>query len=150
MSPEFVAILEEREQLGRWFVLLPICLGFLALIVSALKSRKGIALLYITLLAIVSVAIPTLMSGFWWSELSDVATSHEDKEWIYNHDGGLIIAPLSATLMSTVFWIVAVLVLSIRTMIARVRKTKEKKSNTLTPRSHPNNRMQMDAAKPRR
>ena len=102
------------------------CLGLLALIVSAVKSRKGIALLYITLLAIASVAIPTLMSGFWWSELSDVATSHEDKEWIFNHDGGLIIAPLSATLMSTVLWIIAVLVLSIRIMIAQIRKTKEK------------------------
>lgn len=126
MSPEFVAILEEREQLGRWIILLPICLGFVALIVSAVKARKGIALIYITLLAIASVVTPTLMSGFWWSELGDVATSHEDKEWILNHDGGLMIAPLSATLLATVFWIIAVLVLSIRIVIARIRKTKEK------------------------
>lgn len=150
MSPEFVTILEEREQLGLWFILLPICLGFLALIVSAVKARKGIALIYITLLAIASVAIPTIMGGFWWSELSDVATSHEDKEWIFDHDGGLIIAPLSATLMATVFWIIAVLLLSIRIVIARIRKTKEKKSNILTPMSHPNTRMQPDMAKPRR
>lgn len=150
MSPEFVAILEEREQLGLWFILLPICLGFLALIVSAVKARKGIALIYSTLLAIASVAIPTLISGFWWSELSDVATSHEDKEWILNHDGGLIVAPLSATLAATVFWLVAVLVLSIRIVIARIQKTKEKKGNILATMSHPNNRMQPDVAKPRR
>ena len=150
MSPEFVAILEEREQLGLWFILLPICFGFLALILSAVKARKGIALIYITLLAIASVAIPTLMGGFWWSELSDVATSHEDKEWILDHDGGLIIAPFSATLMATAFWIIAVLLLSIRIVVARIRKTKEKNSNILTPMSHPDNCMRPDAAKPRR
>jgi hypothetical protein len=150
MSPEFVAIFEEREQLGRWFILLPICLGFLALIVSAVKSRKGIAFLYITLLAIASVAIPTLMGGLWWDELSDVATSHEETEWIFNHDGGgLLIAPLYATLLATVFWIIAVLVLFIRIVIARMRKSK-KTSNILTPGNYPGNRMQSDAAKPRR
>jgi hypothetical protein len=150
MSPEFVAILDEREQLGLWFVLLPMCLGFLALLVSAVKARKGIALIHTTLLAIASVAIPTLMGGFWWSELSSVATSHEDREWILNHDGGMIIAPLSAILIATAFWVFSVLVLSIRSVIARLRKAKEKKSNILTPISHPNNRMQSDAAKPRR
>lgn len=128
MSPEFLSILEEREQLGRWFFLLPICLGFLALIVSAVKIRKSIAFLYITLLAIASVAIPSLMFGLWWGELSDVATSHDEKEWIFNHDGGgLLIPPLYATLLATVFWIFAILVLSIRIMIARIRKTKEKR-----------------------
>jgi len=135
MSPEFIAILEEREQLGRWFILLPICLGFLALIVSAVKSRKGIAFLYITLLAIASAVIPALMFGLWWGELSDVATSHEEKEWLFNHDGGgLLIAPLFATLLATVFWIIAVLVLSIRIVIARIRKTKEKQEQYLDSR----------------
>jgi hypothetical protein len=135
MSPEFLAILEEREQLGRWFILLPICLGFLALIVAAVKSRKGIAFLYITLLAIASVIIPTFMGAFWWDELSEVATSHEETEWIFNHDGGgLLIAPLYATLLATVFWIIAVLVLSIRIVIARIRKTKEKKGQYLDAR----------------
>jgi hypothetical protein len=128
MSPEFLGIVEEGEQLGRWFFLLPICLGFLALIVSVVKSRKSIAFLYITLLSIASVAIPTLMFGLWWGELGDVATSHEEKEWIFNHDGGgLLISPLYATLLATVFWIIAVLVLSIRVVIARIRKTKEKR-----------------------
>jgi hypothetical protein len=150
MSPEFVAILEERDQLGPWFILFPICLGFLALIVSAVKARKAIALIYITLLAIASVVIPALMAVFWWSELSNVATSHEDREWILNHDGGLMIAPLSAILIAAVFWVIAVLTLSVRAMIARLRKTKEKTSNILIPMSHPSNRVQPDAAKPRR
>jgi hypothetical protein len=132
MSPEFVAILEEREQLGRWFILLPICLGFLALIVSAVKSRKGIAFLYITLLVIASVAIPTLMFGLWWSELSNVATSHEEEKWIFNHDGGgLLISPFYATLLATIFWIIAVSVLSIRFVIAQIRKTKQKRDQYL-------------------
>jgi Na+/proline symporter len=151
MGPEFLAILEEREQLGRWIILLPICLGFLALIVSAAKSRKDIAFVYIALLAIASVAIPMIMSGLWWDELNDVATSHEEKEWIFNHDGGgLVVAPLFAALLAAVFWIIAVLVLSIRIVIARTRKTKEKQSAILSPRNHPNNRMQPDAAKLRR
>jgi Na+/proline symporter len=151
MSPEFLGIVEEGEQLGRWFFLLPICLGFLALIVSAAKSRKDIAFLCITLLAIASVAIPMIMSGLWWDELNDVATSHEEKEWIFNHDGGgLVVAPLFAALLAAVFWIIAVLVLSIRIVIARTRKTKEKQSAILSPRNHPNNRMQPDAAKLRR
>lgn len=132
MSPEFLAILEEREQLGRWFILLPICLGFLALIVSAVKSRKGIAFIYITLLAIASIAIPTLLGGLWWIEVSDVATSHEETEWIFNHDGGgLLVRPFFATLLATVFWIIAVSVLSIRIVIARIRKTKEKQEQYL-------------------
>lgn len=151
MGPEFLAILEEREQLGHWIILLPICLGFLALIVSAAKSRKDIAFLYITLLAIASVAITIIMSGLWWDELNDVATSHEEKEWIFNHDGGgLVVAPLFAALLAAVFWIIAALVLSIRIVIARTRKTKEKQSAILSPRNHPNNRMQPDAAKRRR
>jgi hypothetical protein len=131
MSPEFLAILEEGEQLGRWFILLPMCLGFLALTVSAVKSRKGIAFFYITLLAIVSVAIPTLLGGLWWVELSDVAASHEETKWILDHDGGLIIRPLHATLLATVFWIIAVLVLSIRIVIALIRKSREKKEQYL-------------------
>lgn len=150
MSPDFVAILDEREQLGLWFVLFPIYLGFLALIVSTAKARKGIALIYITLLAIASVVLPTLRGVFWWSELNNVATSREDKEWILNHDGGLIIAPLTAILITTAFWIISVLILSIQTMIARLRRAKEKKSDILTPISYPNNRTKPDAAKPRR
>jgi hypothetical protein len=127
MSPEFLVILEESEQLGRWFILLPICLGFLAFIISAVKSRKVIAFLHITLLAIASVAIPTLMFALWWGELTDVATSSEEKKWIYNHDGGgQLIAPLYATLLASIFWIIAVLVLSVRVVIAPIRKTKEK------------------------
>ncbi|NVZ07748.1 hypothetical protein HW932_00555 [Allochromatium humboldtianum] len=123
MSPEFVAILEEGEQLGSWFILLPICLGLLALIVSAVKSRKGIAFLYITFLAIASVAIPTLMFGFWWVELNDLATSSEEKEWIFNHDGGgLLVSPFFSTMLAAVFWIAAVLVLSIRVVIALIRE----------------------------
>jgi hypothetical protein len=119
--------LAEREQLVRWFILLPICLGFLALLVSAVKSRKGTAFLYSTLLAIASVAIPTLLGGLWWDELSGVATSHEEADWILNHDGGgLLIAALYATLLATVFWIAAVLVLSIRIVIARMRKPKKR------------------------
>lgn len=35
MSPEFSALLDESAQIGSWFILLPICMGFLALIVSA-------------------------------------------------------------------------------------------------------------------
>lgn len=131
MSPEFVAILEEGAQLGRWFILLPVCLGFLALIVSAVKSRKVIAFLHITLLAIASVAIPALMLGLWWGELSDVASSYEEQEWIFNHDGGgLLIAPLYATLLAVAFWIIAGLVLSIRVVIARTRNTREKQKQT--------------------
>lgn len=127
MGPEFVAILEEREQLGYWFTLLPICLGCLALIVSAVKARKGIAFLYITLLAIASIAIPTVMAGLWWDELGNAATSLEEKDWMFNHDGGgLLIAPLYATLLSTVFWMIAVSVLVVRISIARLRQSKKK------------------------
>ena len=128
MSPEFLAILEEREQLGRWFILMPVCLGFLALIVSAIKSRKIIAFLYITLLAIASVAIPTLMFALWWGELTDVAASNEEIKWIYNHDGGgQLIAPLYATMLASIFWIIAILVLSVRVVFALIQKTKEKR-----------------------
>lgn len=135
MSPEFVTILEEREQLGRWFTLLPICLGFLALIISAVKSRKGIAFLYVTLLAIVSVVIPTLMGDLWWSELTDVATSEVDKNWIYNHDGGgQLIAPLYATFLATIFWVIAVLVLSVRVVIGLVRKTEGRREHGINTR----------------
>ena len=122
MSPEFVAILEEREQLRRWFLLLPVCLGLLTLIISVVKSRKDIALLHITLLTVASVAIPTIMGGLWWSELREVATSHEDTDWILNHDGGRLIAPLFATLISTMFWIIAVLILATRQIVKKFRK----------------------------
>lgn len=137
MSPEFIAILGERKQLGLWFILLPICLGFLNLIVSKTKNRKGSALILITLLAVASVVIPTLMTGFWWTELSDAATTHEDKMWILDHDGGLIIAPAFATLIATVFWIIAVLRLTTRIVIARIRKTKEKKEKYLESKESP-------------
>lgn len=130
MSPEFLAILEGRGQMAPWIIILPICLGLLALIVSAVKVRKAVALIHITLLAIACFAIPTLILGVWWSELSDVATSHEDKEWILNNDGGLIIWILYATLIATVSWIIAVLILSIRTVAALNRKTKEKRVKT--------------------
>ena len=132
MSAEFLAILEDREQLGHWFILLPICLGLLALIVSAVKSRKIIALLYISLLAIASVAIPALLFELWWGELTDVATSNEEKEWIFNHDGGgHLIAPLYATILASIFWIIAVLVLSVRVVIALIRRTIEKREQTI-------------------
>ena len=122
MSPEFVAILEEREQLRRWFLLLPICLGLLTVIISVVKSRKDIALLHITLLTVASFALPTIMGGLWWSELREVATSQEDAEWILNHDGGRLIAPLFAILISTMFWIIAVLILATRQIVKKFRK----------------------------
>lgn len=123
MSPEFVAVLEEREQLRLWFILLPVCLGVLALVVSAAKSRKGVALLYVTLLAIASVAIPELMFGLWWDELGEVATSQDDKMWMLDHDGGgQLIAPLLASVLAGVFWTIAVVVLAIRTAVAIARR----------------------------
>lgn len=125
MSPEFLAILEERHQVGRWFFLLPICMGFLSLIISAVKYRKGIAIIYITLLAMVSVAIPTFLLVSWWMELSDVATTDEDTAWLLDHDGGTIIAPLTAAIMAAVFWIIAVLVLSIRSVTTLIRRTRK-------------------------
>ena len=123
MSPEFVAVLEEREQLRLWFILLPVCLGILALVVSAVKSRKGMALLYVTLLAIASVAIPAVMFGLWWDGLGDVATSQEDRMWMADHDGGgQLIAPLFATVLASVFWAIAVLVLAIRIARSKIKR----------------------------
>ena len=135
MSPEFSAVLEEREQLRYWIIVLPICLGFLALIVAAVKSRKSTAFLYITALAIASVAMPTLMCALWWGELTDVVTSHEDRNWIHNHDGGgLLIAPLYTTILATVFWIIAILVLSVRVAIGLIRKTRERREQYIDAR----------------
>ena len=122
MTPEFLAILEKKDQLGVWFIMLPICFGVISLILSVAKARKGIALTYITILTMASVLIPTSMIFVWWFELSDVATSHEDKEWIFNHDGGLLIAPLSASLIAIIFWTLSVLILSVRVLIARIKK----------------------------
>jgi len=122
MTPEFLAILEKKDQLGGWFIMLPICFGIISLILSVAKARKGIALIYITILTMASVLIPTSMIFIWWFELSDVATSHEDKEWIFNHDGGLLIAPLSASLIAIIFWTLSVLILSVRVLIARINK----------------------------
>ncbi len=108
MGPEFLSILEEGRHLRSWFIFMPICLGVLALIISAKKSRKIIGLLYITLLTISSVAIPTIMFALWWGELTEVATSKEEIQWIYNHDGGgLLISPLLATILASIFWIIA-------------------------------------------
>lgn len=135
MSPEFLAILEDREKLGRWFILLPICLGILALIVSAVKSRLIIAFLYITLLSIASVAIPILMFDLWWGELTDVATSNEEKEWIFNHDGGgHLIGPLYSIALASIFWIVAVLVLSARVVNAFIRRIKARREQYIEAR----------------
>ena len=127
MSPEFLAILEEGKQLGRWFVLLPICLGLLGLYISAIKSRKVVAFLYIIILAIVSVVIPTLMSAWLWVDLTDVGTSDQELTWIHNHDGGLLIGPFKAIVLSSIFWVLAVLVLSIRAVVALIKKPKEER-----------------------
>jgi hypothetical protein len=127
MSPEFLAILEEGKQLGRWFVLLPICLGLLGLYFSAVKSRKIVAFLYITVLALSSVVIPTLMAGVLWSDLTEVGTSDEELTWIHNHDGGLLIGPFKAMVLSLIFWVLSVLVLSVRAVIAVIHKAKEKR-----------------------
>lgn len=127
MSPEFLAIMEEGQQLGRWFVFLPICLGLLGLYISVVKSRKVVAFLYITILAIVSVVIPTLMAGWLWIDLTDVGTSDQELTWISNHDGGLLIGPFEAIVLSSIFWVLAVLVLSIRGVVALIQKAKEKR-----------------------
>jgi len=127
MSPEFLDILEEGKKLGRWFILLPICLGLLGVYFSAVKKRKLIAFLLITILAIASVVIPTFMAGLLWGDLTSVGTSDEELTWIHNHDGGLLIGPFKATILSSIFWVIAVLVLSVRAVIALTRKSKEKR-----------------------
>ena len=130
MSPEFLALLEDGKQLGRWFTLLPVCLGFLGLYYSAAKSKKVIAFLYITLLAAASVVIPTLLAAAWWGELTDVGKSDEETAWIYNHDGGgLLVGPLYATILASIFWLIAVLILSVRVVIALIRKLQRSESN---------------------
>lgn len=117
MSPEFVIILEEREQVGRWFILLPISLGILSLIVSAGIFRKRMAFLYINILAISSVVVPMEMFAQWWGELSSAATTQEDADWINNHDGGgQLIGPVYATMMALIFWIIGALSLLFRSM----------------------------------
>lgn len=117
MSPEFVVVLEEREQIGRWFILLPIFLGVISLIVSAVKIRKVMAFIYITVMAISSVVVPMEMFAQWWGELSSAATTQEDADWIYNHDGGgQLIGPIYAAMLALIFWIVGVLILLFRSM----------------------------------
>jgi hypothetical protein len=70
------------------------------------------------------------MGALWWGELPDVATSDEDKNWIYNHDGGgQLIAPLYATFLAAIFMIIAVLVLSVRVVIGLVRKTEGRREH---------------------
>lgn len=129
MSPEFLAILEDREHVALWVILLPLCLGLLALIVSAVQVKKVLAFIGITLLALACFAIPTLIIGVWWTELSDAATSQEDREWLLNNDGGLMIWILYSAMVAAVSWFVAVLVLSIRSAGALIRHTKEKKAS---------------------
>lgn len=122
MNPEFVAILEEREHLGRWFTLFPACLGSLALLIAARNSRKLAALLQITLLAILSVVVPVYVLSAWWDELGEAATSTEATEWMLNHDGGgLLIAPILATALAAGFWMVSALILLLRHLKARRR-----------------------------
>jgi hypothetical protein len=91
-SPEFLAVLGERVYVARWVVLLPICLGLLAVVVSVVKSRKGVAFLYVTLLAIASVVIPGFIIWAWLYELSNVAISVDEKVRVHDFESSAMLA----------------------------------------------------------
>ena len=132
MNPEFVAIMQEREQLGAWFTLFPACLGSLALIIAAWNSRKFAALLLVTLLAMFSVLVPVIVLMTWWDELGAAASSAEAKEWMLNHDGGgLLIAPLFASVLATGFWLVSALILLVRHLNGRGRGSNNGRSQSM-------------------
>lgn len=60
--------------------------------------------------------------------MTDVATSNEEIEWIYNHDGdGHLVGPVYATFLASIIWLIAVLILSVRIVIAQIRKTNKKR-----------------------
>lgn len=126
-SPEFLAVLGERVYVARWVVLLPICLGLLAVVVSVVKSRKGVAFLYVTLFAIASVAIPGFMIWEWLYELSNVAISVDEKSRVHDFESSAMLAGVYDFILGAVFWIISVLILSARLAINLVRKRKEKR-----------------------
>lgn len=127
MSPEFLDILGERVYVARWVVFLPICLGLLAVIISAVKSRKGVALLYVTVLAIASVLIPAFKMGLWMDELSNIAKSDEETGRLIDMDSSFILGAGYTFIVGAVFWLISVLVLSVRVVITRIRKREEKR-----------------------
>ncbi|MCB1629600.1 MAG: hypothetical protein KDI48_17855 [Xanthomonadales bacterium] len=132
MSPDFLAILEAPHHLGRWFTLFPICLGLLALIVASVMARKRAAFVVVTLLAVASVLVPSLLLASWWEALSAAVRTEEDQAWIYNHDGGgLVIPSLLATAMATGFWLVSALIMLIRHLNGQSRASKNGRSQSM-------------------
>jgi hypothetical protein len=129
MSPEFSAILAEREQLGAFFKVWPLFLWILASALAFKVARKWLAFVFIVMLAALAISIPIISMGAWWFSLEGAAVTEEDQLWLLNHDGGgLLVAPISLIFFVAVFWIVPLFTLVVQMLPGLARKRKQKSS----------------------